>query len=282
MTLAFYQTGLPRMNPSHFRDNVVILTGASMGIGEQMAYQLADQGAQLVLAARSESRLLEIAAKCESRGAKAIAVPIDLTNEAQCQQLIARTVEHYGRIDTLLYNAGRAFPSPFAELPDLTTMRAEVNLNFLGLAACALYALPYLRKTKGRIVGVGSLNSFIGMPGTIGYNSSKHALRGFLNTLRTELRGSGISVTGVFPGAIATARLRETMGEKISTIPTMTPERCAELILLVAGTRRRQLIMTPLGRLLVWLYQLGPSLLEGQLTRVGSLYSREENKLPQK
>ncbi len=262
------------MSTLPFTDNVVILTGASMGIGEQLAYQLADQKARLVLAARSADRLADIARQCEQRGAQAIAVATDLTDETQCQRLIERAVDTFGRIDTLLYNAGRAFPSPFAEMNNLSSIRTEMNLSFLGLVACTHYALPHLNHSRGRIVGVGSFNSFVGMPGTIGYNSSKHALRGFLNTLRTELHGTGVTVTAVFPGAIHTRRLDETMGENVRKIPTMTPERCAQLILQTAGQRRRQLIMTSAGKVLVWLYRLVPGLIEPQITRVAGLYDR--------
>ena len=258
-----------------FLNNVVILTGASMGIGEQLAYQLADQKARLVLAARSADKLTEIARRCEQVGAEAMAVPTDLTDESQCKRLVERAAETFGRIDTLLYNAGRAFPAPFAELDNLASIRNEISLNYLGLVACAHYALPYLLRSKGRIVGVGSFNSFIGMPGTIGYNSSKHALRGFLNTLRNELRGSGTTITAVFPGAIDTSRLHETMGENVSKIPTMSPQRCAYLIVLAAAARRRQVILTPTGNALVWLYRLFPAVLEPQLARVASLYRRE-------
>ena len=267
------------MQRSPFTDNVIVLTGASMGIGEQLAYQLADQKACLVLAARSADRLAEIALKCEQRGARANFVPTDLTDETQCKTLIERTIELFGRIDTLLYNAGRGFPAPFAKLDNLESIRTELSLNYLGLVACTHYALPHLLRNRGRVVGVGSFNSFIGMPGTIGYNSSKHALRGFLNTLRTELRGSGVTVTAVFPGAIRTERLSETMGENIRKIPMMTPERCAQLIISAAARRRRQVILTPSGKIVVWLYRLFPGLVEPQLLRIGALYTgRTERK----
>ena len=119
---------------------------------------------------------------------------------------------------------------------------------------------------------MSSFGSFVGIPGTAGYNASKHALRGFLNTLRAELLGTGVTVTVVFPGAISTPRLRQTMGDNVDRIPTMTPERCAELTIQAGAQRRRQLVMTLAGKILVLFYPWFPSLLDGQLTRIGKMY----------
>lgn len=258
-----------------FKDNIVFLTGASMGIGEQIAYQLADQGAVLMLAARSADKLEAVAEECRRRGAKTECLAVDLMDEAQCAQSVQHTIVTFGRLDTLLYNAGRGYPRRFDELPDLTTIRNEITLNYLGLVACVYYALPHLKQTKGRLVAVSSFGSFVGIPGTAGYNASKHALRGFLNTLRAELLGTGVTVTIVFPGAVSTERLRETMGKNINRVPTMTPERCAELTVQAAAQRRRQLVMTPAGKLLVVLYQWLPALLDTQLARIGKLYQQQ-------
>jgi len=255
-----------------FRDNVALLTGASMGIGAQLAYQLADQGARLMLAARSEDRLSQVADECRRRGGQAAFLVTDLMDEAQCQRLVAQTVATYGRIDTLLYNAGKGYPARFDSLKDVTTIQNEITLNYLGLVYCAFYALPHLKQSKGRLVGVSSFGSWVGLPGTAGYNASKHAMRGFLNSLRVELRGTGVTITLVFPGAVRTERLQQTMGKNIDRVPTMSPERCAELTIQAAAARRRQMIMTLEGKLLVWLYQFVPGLLERQLARLSNLY----------
>jgi short-subunit dehydrogenase len=259
---------------AQFQDNVVILTGASQGIGEQLAYQLAIQGAKLVLAARNIDRLEGVAQGCRQRGGQAIAVQTDVTDEAQCKRLIEKTLAEFGRIDTLLNNAGKGWPKRFENLPDLTHLHNEMNLNYFGLVNCLHYALPHLKQTRGRIVGVGSFGGLVGLPGTIGYNSSKHAMRGFLNTLRAELTGTGISVTLVFPGAISGEALVATMGENAKRVPSMTPERCAQLTIQAAARRKRQHILTIQGKILFWLSLLIPSILDRQLNRLSGLYQQ--------
>src|SRR5215472_8010555 len=144
------------MASAPFKENVIILTGASRGIGEQLAYQLADQGASLALAARTLEQLEEVAARCRQRGSKALAVQTDVTDESQCKRLIERTLEVYGRLDTLLNDAGMGYPRRFEKLSDLTHLKAEMELNYYGLVHCAFYALPHLRQSKGRLVAVSS------------------------------------------------------------------------------------------------------------------------------
>jgi short-subunit dehydrogenase len=250
------------MSQAPFKANVIILTGASRGIGEQLAYQLADQGAWLALAARDLEKLEAVAAACRERGARAVAVQTDVTDEVQCKRLVERTLETYGRIDTVINNAGYGHPKRFEKLRDLSTLKAEIELNYYGVVHCTYYALPYLKESKGRLVGVCSFGGQIGIPGTIGYNSSKHAMRGFLNTLRAELRGSGVSVTVLYLGAIRTERLEKAMGKNVDRVPTMSPRRCAALIIRTAARRKRQLVMTLPGKLMVWLNLLAPALVD--------------------
>lgn len=268
------------MPASSFNDNVVLLAGASRGIGEQLAYQLAAQRASLMLAARTEQRLAEVAAACRARGGRAAVLPVDLTDEAQCKRLVEQTVAEYGRIDTLLYNAGRGYPRRFESLPGLDTVRSEIALNYLGMVCCARYALPHLRQSRGRIAAVSSFGALVGLPGTAGYNSSKHALRGFMNSLRVELHGSGVTVTSLYLGAVRTARLVETMGANVERVPTMSPERCAALILRAVARRRREQILTLEGKLLVLLYQLLPGLLDRSLSRLADLYPASSDERP--
>jgi NAD(P)-dependent dehydrogenase (short-subunit alcohol dehydrogenase family) len=257
-----------------FKDNVVILTGASRGIGTQLAYQLADQGAWLALASRSVGQLEVVADECRRRGGKAITVQTDVTDEAQCKRLVECTLDAFGRIDTLFNNAGYGTPARFENMPDLDNLKGEMALNYLGVVHCTYHALPHLRKTKGRIVGMSSLGALVGLPGTIGYNSAKHAMRGFMNTLRAELVGTGVTVTVLYIGAVRTERLISLIGEEtIRKIPSILPERCAELTLRAVAKRRRQVSMTAEVKITAWLYSLFPGLLDRMLAQLpGAVY----------
>src|SRR5512140_2678562 len=214
-----------------FTDNVVILAGASSGIGEQIAHQLAGQHANLVLAARSVEKLDAVAAECRNLGAQAIAVPTDLTDETACRALIERAVGEFGRVDTLLYNAGGGITRRFDARADLDGAHTEMALNYFGLVACVRHALPHLKAARGRIIGVSSMGGVIGLPGTSTYNASKHAMRGFLRSLRVELLDTGVSVTVVYLSAVRTENFLRDLGERANRVPSATPEQAAASII---------------------------------------------------
>src|SRR5260370_503934 len=157
----------------------------------------------------------------------------------------------------------------------LHTMRAEIDLNYMGTVYCTYYALPYLKQTRGRLVGVNSFGGQVGIPGTAGYNASKHAMRGFLNTLRVELHGTGVTVSVAYLGAVRTERLKKTMGDNVNKIPTMDPKRVAALIIQQAARRQRQQVMTFPGKLLRWLNKCSPTLLDRILVSIRSISYQE-------
>ncbi len=166
-----------------FRDNVVIITGASMGIGEALAYLLAEQGAWLALASRSAEPLEAVAEACRQRGGRAIAIPTDVSEADQCQALIDRTVAEYGRIDTLINNAGVSMWARVDEIQDPAMLERIMRINFFGSMYCAYYALPYLKETQGRIVIVASIQGRTGVPTRSMYVASKHAQVGLLRII---------------------------------------------------------------------------------------------------
>ena len=173
-----------------FRDNVVVVTGASAGIGAELARQLAAGGARLALAARDAARLEEVAAECRARGGRALAVPTDVGEEAQCAALVERAVAEYGRLDTLVNNAGISMWARFDEITDLSIFERVMRVNYLGSVYCTHHALPHLKRSRGRIVGVSSLTGKTGVPTRSGYAASKHAMAGFFDSLRIELDGT--------------------------------------------------------------------------------------------
>ncbi len=183
------------MAASIFKDKVVVITGASSGIGRELAYQLAEQGAWLSLAARNEERLSAVAGECQVRGGRAIAIVTDVGEQAQCSELIQRTVDQYDRIDMLVNNAGITMWANFEDVRDIGFYEQIMRVNYLGSVYCTYYALPFLKKTKGQIIGISSLAGRNGIPKRSGYAASKHAMVGFFDTLRIERAECGVSLT---------------------------------------------------------------------------------------
>ena len=261
------------MAEAPFKEQVVIITGASSGIGEALAYQLADQGARLALAARSADKLNAVAGECDRRGGKALAVPTDVADEEHCKRLIERTVEEYGRVDMLINNAGLAIRGAFESLPDLVGFKEVMEVNFIGSVHCTYHALPHLKQSRGRIVAVSSLSGKAPSPMSIAYGSSKHAMAGFFDSLRIELAGSGVSVTVVYPDFVVTGLVAHTrratgefMGEeaarKFYNATMMSAEACARIIVDAAATRKREATTSRRGKLIGWMRLLAPGLLD--------------------
>lgn len=257
---------------SPFRSNVVILTGASSGIGRALARQLAAQGAWLALAARSRDELDDAVREClaagAAAGARAIAVPTDVSDEAQCRALIERTVAEYGRVDTLVNNAGISMWARFDALRDLEGLERIMRVNYFGAVYCTFHALPHLKRSRGRIVGVSSLTGRTGVPTRTGYAASKHAMAGFFDSLRIELAGDGVSVTMVYPGFVATGVRRHAVGpdgrplgeSPVQEDAVMTADACARITLRAAERRQREVVMTARGKVGQWLRLIAPAL----------------------
>ncbi len=259
------------MKADAFRDQVVIVTGASAGIGRALALLLAGQGAKVTIAARRAERLEQVAAECRGLGGEALVVPTDVTDEEQCKALIEKTIAAFGRLDMLINNAGLAVSAMFDEFPDLHLFKHTLDVNFYGAVYCTYYALPYLKQTKGRVVAISSLGGKAALPYNTPYCSSKYALHGFYDVLRMELRQHGVSCTVVCPSWVATefheAQMnkdgvaRGPQGRIYYTKRTMTAERCAALTLRTAYDRRRELLMGG-GGLVVWLKVFAPGLVD--------------------
>ncbi len=235
-----------------FRNQVAIITGASSGIGAELARQLAAGGARLALAARRAELLEEVAADCRGLGGEALVVPTDITVPERCAALVERTVDTYGAVDMLINNAGISMHALFADIEELDIFERIMRVNYLGAVACTHYALPHLLRARGRIVVVSSLVGMAGVPTRTGYAASKHALHGFFDSLRVELAGSGVSVTIACPGFVDTGirRYRAVAGDGRRNIRSrrMPVERCVRIILRAAERRRRGVVMTFVGK----------------------------------
>ncbi|MBA4094425.1 MAG: short chain dehydrogenase [Candidatus Accumulibacter sp.] len=252
---------------------VVVITGASDGIGAEMARQLAaKQGTSvaLVLAARNAAQLDAVAADCAAFGAQTLTVPTDVSVRIQCRRLVISAVERFGRIDVLVNNAGRSAHALFEEVEDLDWYEELMRVNLWGAVWCTQAALPHLKQTRGSIVAVSSLAGLVGVPGRTAYSATKFAMTGFFEALRAELKGAGVSVTTAYPGVVDT-RIRyrgfnaqgETAGVSgLKEEGAMRVEECARLIIDGMNARKREVVMTAKGKLGRFLKLLAPGVVE--------------------
>jgi short-subunit dehydrogenase len=252
---------------------VIIITGASDGIGAEMARQLARRhggGVALVLAARNAAMLEQVAADCTAAGAQALAVPTDVSVQAQCQALVAVCVARFGRIDALINNAGRSAHALLEEVTDLGWYEELMRINLWGSVWCTHAALPYLKQSRGSIVAVSSLAGLVGVPGRTAYSATKFAMGGFFEALRAEVKSAGVSVTVAYPGVVAT-RIRHrgfnaaggALGSSsLKEDKAMPVEECAALIVAGMARRRREVVMSAKGKLGRWLKLIAPGLVE--------------------
>lgn len=240
-----------------FSGNVILVTGASEGIGRALCEALAPQGPRLVLAARNAERLESLATTCRAAGAETLVVPGDLNSEEQCRALVTRTIERFGRLDTLVANAGRTMWARADEVRDTAIFRDVMELNYFSVVWLTLAALPHLKASRGRLVPVASVAGLTGVPSRSAYCASKHAVVGFFDSLRIELADSGVTVTTVCPDFVVTEIHRRALdgtGQPLGTSPMqeasiMTAAECAQLMVPAMAARRRMLITSARGKL---------------------------------
>ncbi len=251
------------------KDKVVIITGASSGIGLASAREFAKRGARLVLAARSAEKLQEIAASLEEQGTECLAVPTDVSREEDCKQMVEKALERFGRIDILVNNAGLSMRALFRDL-DLSVLKKLMDVNFWGTVYCTKYALPALLKSRGTVVGVSSVAGLHGLPARTGYSASKYAMQGFLETLRIETLKTGLHVFLLCPGFtesnVRKAALTAT-GEPQGESPRkeekmMTAEEVALHLLKGIEKRRRFTVLTFEGKFTYYFKKWFPSWLD--------------------
>ena len=249
---------------------VAVVTGASQGIGRALVHELASQHSRLVLAARDAEALARVAGECEARGAEALAVPTDVADEAACRALIAAAVERFGGLDVLVNNAGIGMLARFEDVTDLSLYERLMRVNYLGSIYPTWHALPHLKRSRGQVVAISSLAGLNGVPGRTAYAATKHAQVGFFDSLRIELRGSGVSVTVIAPYFVQSEIRKRSPGPDGRTVEAspvheddvMTAEECARLIVRAMAKRKRMLVMTLKGRLGRFLKLVAPGLVD--------------------
>jgi dehydrogenase/reductase SDR family member 7B len=251
------------------KDKVVIITGASSGIGKALAVELAAAGAKVVIAARNNDKLNDLKNSLLNRNFEVYAVQADVSKEEDCKRLIAETINKYGTIDILINNAGVSMRALFEDV-DLNVIRQLMDINFWGTVYCTKFALPYLLKSKGSVVGVSSIAGYKGLPGRTGYSSSKFAIQGFLETLRIENLKKGLHVLIACPGFTA-SNIRNTALAKDGSMQgespldegkLMTAEEVARKIITAIQRKKHRLIMTTQGKLIVFLNKFFPKMMD--------------------
>lgn len=257
---------------------VAVVTGASGGIGEEIAVQISAQGACVVLAARRRDALEGVAARCRRAGAapeSLMVVPCDVTDRAQCEALVAATVAKFGRLDVLVNNAGQGMWGRADEVRDWSVYETMLRVNYLSAVWLTLEALPHLKASHGRILAVGSLAGKLGVPLRSGYGAAKHALTGFLDALRIELDDSGVSVTMIHPGFVTTgsqARNLGVDGNPLGTMPValrggISAAACAAWLLEAGAARRRDVYPGFRAKLALWLRLVAPAVVDRMTAR---------------
>ncbi len=266
------------------KGKVIIITGASSGIGKAMAHEFASRGANLILGARQFVALCELADGLEKQyGIQAVAVQCDVSVEEDCQVLISQALMTFKRIDILINNAGISMRALFKDT-SADVLKRVMDVNFWGTVYCTRFALPQIIQNKGSIVGVSSIAGYKGLPGRSGYSASKFAMNGFLDSLRVENLKNGVHVMTACPGFTAsnirnTALAKDGSPQGESTLDEakmMSAEEVAKRIADGVEARKRTLVMTTQGKLTVLLSKLFPSLLDGM---VYDVFAKEKDAL---
>lgn len=251
------------------KNKVVIITGASSGIGKATAIRFAKAGCKVVIAARNETKLQETAQTIKEFGSEVLLISADVSKEADCKAIINKAIETYGRIDILINNAGISMRALFEKL-DLQVMKNVMDVNFWGSVYCTKYALPFLLKSKGSVVGVSSIAGYVGLPARTAYSASKFALQGFLEALRTENLEKDLHVLIACPGFTASEIRKRALtadGSAQSKSPRkeekmMSAEEVSEHLYKAVKARKQTIVLTREGKLAVMLSKFLPKVLQ--------------------
>lgn len=238
------------------KDQVVLITGASSGIGEALARAYVKEGARVALLARRTDRLEALCRELNGAGVQALAITADVTRDGDLEAAVARTVAEFGALHVVVANAGSGVMGPFTSLT-MDDFRRQVELNVYGVLRTAFASLPELRKTRGSLVLVSSVMAYLPLPFASAYTMSKAAVMALAESLRVDLSPLGVNVTHVAPGFINTELRRvDAQGRRDSAgqdpIPLwlqMPAAKAARLIIRATRRRRRELILTRLGAL---------------------------------
>jgi len=247
------------------KDKVVVITGATSGIGKALAFEFASKGSKVVVGARNHEKLIEVTEEIKLNGGDSAFAHTDVSIEADCKNLILTAIERFGQIDILINNAGISMRALFEDV-DLKVIEELMNVNFWGTVYCTKYALPHILEQKGSIVGISSIAGLKGLPGRTGYSASKFAMQGLLESIRIENLNSGLHVLMAYPGFTASnirITSRGSEGQMQGESPRneekmMTSEQVAKYIYKAVDKRKNKLVLTTQGKLTVFINKFFP------------------------
>jgi short-subunit dehydrogenase len=237
---------------------VVLITGASSGIGEKTAFTLGSEGYRLILAARRMDRLDQIVSKITQFGGEAIAVSLDLAEKDQIIDVVNAAYDKFGKIDILVNNAGSAKHVWLDELSLEDDIQNQIQVNLIGMIQLTRMVLPgMLEAGRGQIIHVSSISSWVGIPTYTIYSVGKFGARGFMASLRRELRGTGVVVSEVFPGPVDTEfavdpKVNWKTQSVAPAFALVTPQAVANSILRMIRRRREKAVLPWFMGLVIW------------------------------
>lgn len=263
-------------------EKVVWITGASSGIGRELALEFARLGATVAVSGRRKDRLDEVVDAITAIGGRGLAVPCDVTVESTVEAAVATIVESLWKIDIAVANAGFSVAGRIETL-SADDWRRQFDTNVVGTAVTARHALPELRKTRGRLVLVGSVAGMVCAPGVGAYHASKHAVRAIGQTLAMELHGSGVSVTTIHPGFVESEIAQvDNTGVHRPERPDPRPaklmwkaDEAARTMARAILARKREFTFTAHGKAAAFLGRHAPGLVHQVITRAGVQYKRQ-------
>jgi len=252
---------------------VIVITGASSGIGAATARLFAARGYRVVLAARRQERLEALAQEIRAAGGEALPVPSDCGELGDVQALVSRTLAEFGQIDVLFNNAGFGRLDWLERLDPESDIAAQIDVNLTGLIQLTRAVLPHMiERRAGHIINMSSVAGFLAAPTYSIYAATKFGVRGFTEALRREVSGYGIRVSGIYPGAVDTefserAGIRRKTGATTPAALRLSSEQVARAVYSLAQRPRRELITPGVMRLAVWLNALFPWLVDWGIER---------------
>ena len=262
----------------NLKEKVVLITGASSGIGEELAYAFAKEGAFLILSARNTKKLEEVKNNCLIHTKKCWILPMDLSNTEGLKESVNNILTQTGRIDLLINNAGRSQRS-FAKETPLANDRSMMELNFFSAVALTKLVLPQmLTNQSGHLVVISSITGKFGFPMRTAYTASKHALQGYFESLRAELINDNIKVTIVSPGRINTNISRNALTKDGSAYDKMDNGQangmaanvCATKIVKAIKKDRKEILVGQKEILLVYIRRFIPALYHKMVTKINN------------